>query len=534
MIFGGLLAHAQQQVHLKLTGHYLNIPIGRQARMKLLELRVGGKLSREIPVQLAEDSVDYWIFVDVSEFKGQTISLGGTVSERALKRIYQEDRINGADTLYAEGNRPQFHFTVKRGWSNDINGPIWYNGQYHLFWQSFPYGLIWNTGFMDWGHAVSKDLVHWEELDPALRPDSLGSPWSGTAVVDKNNDGGWGAGALVLYYACFDRISEQEVQCIAYSNDGGKTFQHYSGNPVINSDWELGTTSTRDPKVFWYAPGKVWVMVLFEKDGMSFFNSGDMRHWTRTSHVTGLWECPDFFELPVDGDSTKPKWVLHGGSSEYMIGSFDGGRFVPETGKLPYAEGKNARGEDILYAAESFENMPDGRRVQMAWGRVVHPGMPFTQMMLFPTEFRLKTTAQGIRLQARPIGEINSLHKTAHHVDGASLAQANLGLAAIPPGPLHIKMTFALPHGNVLRLRYQGNTLVELTSRELVAGGSASESLEILIDKTVAEIFLNDGERYIVKQLEPATNNKGLEFDGTDYGASIQSLDVYEMRSVWK
>jgi sucrose-6-phosphate hydrolase SacC (GH32 family) len=178
--------------------------------------------------------------------------------------------------------------------------------------------------------------------------------------------------------------------------------------------------------------------------------------------------------------------------------------------------------------------MPDGRRVQMAWGRVVHPGMPFTQMMLFPTEFRLKTTAQGIRLQARPIGEINSLHKTAHHVDGASLAQANLGLAAIPPGPLHIKMTFALPHGNVLRLRYQGNTLVELTSRELVAGGSASESLEILIDKTVAEIFLNDGERYIVKQLEPATNNKGLEFDGTDYGASIQSLDVYEMRSVWK
>jgi len=534
MIFGGLLAHAQQQVHLKLTGHYLNIPIGRQARMKLLELRVGGKLSREIPVQLAEDSVDYWIFVDVSEFKGQTISLGGTVSERALKRIYQEDRINGADTLYAEGNRPQFHFTVKRGWSNDINGPIWYNGQFHLFWQSFPYGLIWNTGFMDWGHAVSKDLVHWEELDPALRPDSLGSPWSGTAVVDKNNDGGWGAGALVLYYACFDRISEQEVQCIAYSNDGGKTFQHYSGNPVINSDWELGTTSTRDPKVFWYAPGKVWVMVLFEKDGMSFFNSGDMRHWTRTSHVTGLWECPDFFELPVDGDSTKPKWVLHGGSSEYMIGSFDGGRFVPETGKLPYAEGKNARGEDILYAAESFENMPDGRRVQMAWGRVVHPGMPFTQMMLFPTEFRLKTTAQGIRLQARPIGEINSLHKTAHHVDGASLAQANLGLAAIPPGPLHIKMTFALPHGNVLRLRYQGNTLVELTSRELVAGGSASESLEILIDKTVAEIFLNDGERYIVKQLEPATNNKGLEFDGTDYGASIQSLDVYEMRSVWK
>jgi fructan beta-fructosidase len=190
-------------VYLKLTRHYLNIPIGRQARMKLLELRAGDKILREIPVQLAEDSIDYWIFVDVSDLKGQKISLDGMASERALKRIYQDDRINGADTLYAESNRPQFHFTVKRGWSNDINGPIWYNGQFHLFWQSFPYGLIWNTGFMDWGHAVSKDLLHWEELDPALRPDSLGSPWSGTAVVDKNNDGGWGkdaTGALLCLF----------------------------------------------------------------------------------------------------------------------------------------------------------------------------------------------------------------------------------------------------------------------------------------------------------------------------------------------
>ncbi len=549
LLLVGFLVHAQQQVHLKLNRHYLNIPIGRQARMKLLELRAAGKVLREIPVQLAEDSIDYWIFVDVSDLKGRQVTLEGLATAKDLQRIYQDDAIAGADSLYHESNRPQYHFTVKRGWSNDINGPIWYNGQYHLFWQSFPYGLIWNTGFMDWGHAVSKDLVHWEELDPALRPDSLGSPWSGTAVVDKNNDGGWGKNAIVLYYACFDRISEQEVQCIAYSTDGGKTFEHYAGNPVINSDWELGTTSTRDPKVFWYAPAKTWVMVLFEKDGMSFFNSTDMRHWTRESHFPGLWECPDFFELPVDGDNNNKKWVLHGGSSEYFIGIFDGRQFTPETGKLSYAEGRSARGEDILYATQSFEDMPDGRRVQMAWGRIDHPGMPFTQMMLFPTEFRLKTTAQGIRLQARPIGEITALHGTAHHFDATALTQANLGLAAIRPGPLHIKMRFTLPHGNVLRLRYEGNTLVELSSHDLAVlasaddagkaipenvGASPTESLEILIDKTVAEIFLNDGQRYILKQLEPATNNKGLEFDGTDYGASIRSLDVYEMQSVWK
>lgn len=531
MLLVGALAHAQQQVHLKLTRHYLNIPIGRQSRMKLLELRAGDKVLREIPVQLAEDSIDYWIFVDVSELKGRQVTLEGASTAKALQRIYQADTIDGADSLYRESNRPQYHFTVKRGWSNDINGPIWYNGQYHLFWQSFPYGLIWNTGFMDWGHAVSKDLLHWEELDPALRPDSLGSPWSGTAVVDKNNDGGWGKDALVLYYACFDRISEQEVQCIAYSTDGGRTFEHYAGNPVINTDWELGTTSTRDPKVLWYAPAKTWVMVLFEKDGMSFFNSTDMRHWTRESHFPGLWECPDFFELPVDGDNNNKKWVLHGGSSEYFIGSFDGKRFTPETPKLSYAEGKNARGEDILYAAQSFENMPDGRRVQMAWGRIVHPGMPFTQMMLFPTEFGLKTTAAGVRLIARPIREIAQLHGTAHRWAGGSAAQANTELATVKPGPLHVVLHFTLAQGNMLRLRYGGNPLLELGPGDLQPGGN---QLELLIDKTVAEIFVNGGERYILRQLEPAVNEKGLEFDGVEYGPVIDSLQVYEMKSIWR
>jgi fructan beta-fructosidase len=531
MILVGFLAHAQQQVHLKLTRHYLNIPIGRQARMKLLEIRAGDKILRELPVQLAEDSIDYWIFVDISDFKGRQVTLEGPSTAKALQRIYQDDTINGADSLYHESHRPQYHFTVQRGWSNDINGPIWYHGQYHLFWQSFPYGLIWNTGFMNWGHAVSKDLIHWRELDPALWPDSLGSPWSGTAVVDKNNDGGWGKDALVLYYACFDRISEQEVQCIAYSTDGAKTFQHYAGNPILNTDWELGTTSTRDPKVFWYGPAKTWVMVLFEKDGMSFFNSSDMRHWKRQSHMTGLWECPDFFELPVDGDSSKKKWVLHGGSSEYMIGSFDGKEFTPETGKLRYAEGKNARGEDILYAAESFENMPDSRRVQMAWGRIVHPGMPFTQMMLFPTEFQLKTRADGIRLEAHPIREIGQLHGVAHSWANLSPAQANAELAVVKPGPLHAIIRFQLPAGNDLRIRYGGNTLLELGAEEL---HSAGNEVELLIDQTVAEIFVNGGERYILRQLKPSINAKGLELDGVEYGPVIDSLQVYEMKTAWQ
>ncbi|MFI5193420.1 MAG: glycoside hydrolase family 32 protein [Chitinophagales bacterium] len=521
---------ASGQLEMKINRHYLNIPVGYHARMKLVELRVNGKLKREFPVQLAEDSIGYWIYVDVSEFNGQKITISAPAKEQSLKRIYQDDRINGADSLYKESNRPQFHFTVKRGWNNDVNGPIYYHGQYHLFWQAFPFGLEWNTGFMYWGHAVSKDLLHWEELDPALMLDSLGSPWSGTAVIDKNNDGGWGKDALVLYYACYDRVSFKQVQCIAYSTDNGKTFKRYKGNPVIDSNRELNTTDTRDPKVFWYEPAKVWVMVLFEKDGMSFYNSTDMRKWTRTSHFEGLWECPDFFELPVDGDPAKRKWVLHGGSSEYFIGQFDGKTFTPQSEKLHYAEGQNEGGGDLLYAAESFENMPDNRRVQMAWGRINHEGMPFTQMILFPTEFSLKTTPGGIRLLARPIREIDQLHKSEKHWDHISAHQANDDLSQIKPGPLHIKLSFLLEDGNKLCLRYQGNEILSLSSKDLIPG---ENELELLIDKTVAEIFLNQGSRYIVKNLVSPRNDHSLEFDSEKYGPSVNRLQVFELKSIW-
>jgi fructan beta-fructosidase len=167
-----------QGIEMKITGTYLNIPVGNDVRAKMMQLVVNGKLQREFAVQLAEDTVSYWVYADVSAFKGQKLKINYDGSPSAIKRIYQDDKINGADSLYKESNRPQFHFTVKRGWSNDINGPIYYNGEYHLFWQAFAFGLFLNVDYMYWGHAVSKDLLHWEELEPALYLDSLGSPWS--------------------------------------------------------------------------------------------------------------------------------------------------------------------------------------------------------------------------------------------------------------------------------------------------------------------------------------------------------------------
>jgi sucrose-6-phosphate hydrolase SacC (GH32 family) len=516
---------------MHITKQNLNIPIGREAKMRVFQISVDGKLKREFPVQLAEGSIDYWIFINVSEFQGQTITLSGTATHSALDRIYQSSKIEGEDSLYKEPNRPQFHFTVKRGWSNDINGPIFYKGQYHLFWQAFPFGVTWDTGFMYWGHAVSKDLVHWRELTPALMVDKLGSPWSGSSLVDRNNDGGWGKDALVLVYTAFDRFSHKQVQCIAYSTDNGVTFTRFTGNPVLDSNSAAGTNDTRDPKVFWYEPTKRWVMVLFEKDGMSFYTSTDLKSWTWKSHFKGLHECPDFFELPVDGDTNHRKWILHGGSSVYFIGSFDGSTFTPESPELRYAEGKNANGDDVLYAAQSFADMPDGRRVQIAWGRITQQDMPFNQMMLFPTEFRLVTTRDGLRLLATPIREIEELHSKEYAWSSLTVADANQRLHLIPPGPLHVKMQVTLERDDELTIRYQGNPLATVQFGDLDKGLG---SVEILIDKSVAEIFIDGGRRYIVREIPATTNVRGIELEVGGSGSIFNTLDVYKMSSIWK
>jgi fructan beta-fructosidase len=524
-----------QSITFHITRRYLNIPVERASEMRLFQISVGGVQKREFPVQLAEHAIDYWIFLDVSEFKGSTITLTGLSGiaspsvQAALGRIYQANQIEGTATLYKESNRPQFHFTVKRGWSNDVNGPIFYKGQYHLFWQAFPFGVKWDTGFMYWGHAVSKDLIHWRELAPALMVDKLGAAWSGTSLVDHHNDGGWGKDALVLVYTAFDRTSHKQVQCIAYSIDNGATFTRAAENPVLDTNREVGSNDTRDPKVFWYEPGKRWVMVLFEKDGMSFFNSTDLKTWTRRSHHKGFHECPDFFELPIDGDMNRKKWILHGGSSSYEIGTFDGETFTAESPVLHYAEGKNLRGDDVLYAAESFGEMPDRRRIQMAWGRIQLEGMPFTQMILFPTEFKLKKTKDGLRMQAAPIDEIAQLRTKARTWSTLTVADANQKLASAGTGPLDIKLQASLETAMALRFRYDGNDLTTIASENL-----GRDQVEVLIDKGIEEVFVDSGARYITRELPLSNGGHGLELSVRQKASVINHLEIYEMKSIWK
>ena len=522
---------------IHITQRYLNIPVERGSEMRIFQISVGGIQKREFPVQLAEHAVDYWIFLDVSEFKGSTISLtgpsdlSGPSAQAALDRIYQASQIEGTATLYKESNRPQFHFTVKRGWSNDVNGPIFYKGQYHLFWQAFPFGIKWDTDFMYWGHAVSKDMIHWRELQPALMVDKLGSPWSGSSLVDHNDDGGWGKDALVLIYTAFDRISHKQVQCIAYSTDNGASFTRFVGNPVLDSNREVGSNDTRDPKVFWYEPARHWVMVLFEKDGMTFYTSADLKTWARKSHLKGFHECPDLFELPIDGDNSRKKWILHGGSSSYVIGSFDGEKFTVESPDLHYAEGKNVHGADLLYAAQSFAEMPDGRRVQLAWGRIQPEGMPFNQMMLFPTEFKLKTTKDGLRLQAAPIEEIAQLRGKARAWSTLTAADANKKLGVAGFMPLDVKLQLTLSNRDELAIEYEGNTLTTIQSADLENGRG---QVEVLIDKCVAEIFVDGGVRYIVREIAQTAGGQGLELSLGQKTSIVNHLEISEMNSIWE
>ena len=522
---------------IQITKQYLNVPVERQGEKRIFKITVEGALKREFPAQLAEHAADYWIFLDVSEFKGATITLSGPpdaahqASQAALDRIYQADKIEGAATLYKEKDRPAFHFTVKRGWNNDVNGPIFYRGQYHLFWQAYPFGLQPDVGFMYWGHALSKDLVHWRELSPALMPDKLGGVWSGTSFIDHSNAGGWGKDALVIFYTAFDPATHKQVQCIAYSADGGVTFNRFEGNPILDSNREVGSNDTRDPKVFWYEPQKHWVMVLFEKDGMSFYNSTDLKTWTRKSHLQGFHECPDLFELPVDGDKSHTKWILHGGSSAYMIGSFDGKSFTPESPELHYAEGKNLHGDDVLYAAESFGEMPDGRRVQMAWGRIPFATMPFSQMILFPTEFKLETTPGGLRMQASPIDEIAQLRSKPHTWSRLAPADANQKLANAGSGPLDIKLQASIESGDGMTLRYGGEDLATVDAGDLDKGRG---QIEILIDKGIAEIFVDGGSRYITREIPVSPGAHGLEISLKQKASAIDKLQIYNLKSIWR
>ena len=523
-------------VSFKINKQYLNFPVSHKVDRHKMTFDINGKPDLSVVIRLAPDKADYWVFKDVSAYKGKTVKIHYEGDAKGLASIYQSDEIAGQDSLYREKNRPQFHFTTRRGWINDPNGLIYYDGEYHLFYQHNPFERDWEN--MHWGHAVSKDLIHWNELADALYPDNLGTMFSGSAVIDYDNTSGFGKrNILPMVVAYTAASSDRQVQGIAYSLDKGRTFIKYDHNPVINSKEIWNSQDTRDPKMFWYAPAKHWVLVLNERDGHSIYTSTDLKTWKYESHVTGFWECPELFELAVDGNPNNTKWVMYGASGTYMIGSFNGREFTPEAGKYCYTTG-------CIYAAQTFTNIPtsDGRRIQLGWGRVTHPGMPFNGMMLLPTELTLRTTKDGIRLVSVPVKESEDLFTPVASWKSLTSDEANRDMKPFYNADcLRIKTTIKLSHATDAGFNLFGQRIIGYDMNANMLNGhfyspqdptSMELTADIFIDRTTIEVFIDGGLYSYSMERHPDVNNtEGFHFWGNRI--EVKNLEVFGVKSIW-
>jgi len=531
--------NGQSTIHdlsITISKKYINFPVSQEVNREKMSLQVEREAKLNIVIRLAPSKPDYWVFYDVTKYKGKVFKISYTGNPDGLKQIYQDDIITGQNSLYKERNRPQIHFTTRRGWINDPNGMVYYDGEYHLFYQHNPFEREWKN--MSWGHAISKDLIHWKELSDVMFPDNLGSIFSGSAVIDYNNTSGFGKKNIIPMVAIYTVDSpNNERQCIAYSLDKGRTFTKYEGNPVIDSKTKWNTKDLRDPSVFWYQPTKNWVMVLYERDGNSIYTSENLKEWKYESHITGFFECPQFFELPVDGNKNNTKWVMYGASGTYMIGKFDGKIYTPEAGKYYYGNGD-------LYAAQTFGNIPvsDGRRIQIGWGRIQQPGMPFNGIMSLPTKLTLKTTKDGIRMFNIPVKEVDMLQKKEYSWNGLDANKASEVMQQFnDTGSIRIKTIIKLSHSTDAGLNLNGQTIFKYDMNFNQINGlfyspedrtSMEISADIIIDKTSVEVFVDGGAfSYMIERKTDLKNKNGFKFFGNRI--EIKSLKVYPMESIW-
>jgi fructan beta-fructosidase len=526
------------------TKKYLQLPVKHGAEKRLLRMRIGQELVREFVIEYAEAAPDYWVWLDVSPFHGNTATLtlagirGGQA--RALDTVFQADEIKEAKGFYKERLRPQFHFTSRRGWNNDSNGMVYYAGEYHLFYQHNPFGWAW--GNMTWGHAVSTDMIHWQELDDAIHPDALGTIFSGSAVIDRENTTGFKTGAedpLVCIYTSAGGTNPWSreagnlfTQSLAYSNDRGRTWTKYAGNPVLPHV----RGGNRDPKVIWHEPTGQWCIVLYlDEKEMGFYTSKDLKTWTETSRLKCFHECPELFELPVDGDKAKTRWILYGASGDYLIGEFDGATFKPDTEAIRFHHG------DCFYASQTFNNMPDDRRVQIAWGQVPAPGMPFNQMMLFPVELTLRTTPDGLRMQAYPIREIRDLRGQRTLVTNETIQAGDNPLKALRGDCFDINALIEVGDSD-FGFRLRGHQLIYRVDTHTLTYGNRSAQvlprqgqirLRLLVDRTSMEIFANQGEVYMpMRCLPDEADTREIAFF-SEGPVTVQRMAVFELKSIW-
>ena len=486
---------------------------------------------------------------------------------------------------YDQPWRPQYHFTPPNNFMNDPNGTVFYKGEYHLFYQYNPEGNVW--GHMSWGHAISRDMVHWKNLPVALREDpGKYMVYSGSAVVDRDNTSGLCKNPdpqdrsclVAIYTAAF---KDRQKQHIAFSNDRGRSWTNYSGNPVA----DLDAADFRDPNVFWYEPQHKWVMVavLADERMLVILDSLDLKHWTKRStfgpagDTAGQWECPDLVELPVEGTSEK-KWMLiinrnpgapAGGTGvRYLIGKFDGAKFTSE---VPDAPALWADWGKDFYATNTWNDMPpsDGRRVWIGWFSNwqyanVEPTAPWRGAQSIPRTLMLRRYADGLRLVQKPTRELDSLRHEKLRISNAGLTEVNRKIRDTGAKGEVYELEGELDPGQAdeigFRLRKgkddetlvgfdaaRGEVFVDRRRSGDVSFSkdfpgrhtaklqkNASVKLHVFVDRSSIEVFANDGERVLSDRIYPPPGSEGLELYAKGTGGKIISLTMCELHSVWK
>lgn len=518
---------------LVIDRRYLHLPVRTGERKTRMRYIVAGQVAREFDIELGDGEPSFQVFSDMAPFRGRRLRIEADEIDdpMALDRIKASDALPAAATLYREPHRPQFHFTSRRGWLNDPNGLVWHDGEYHLYYQHNPYG--WNWGNMHWGHAVSRDLVRWTELPIALYPPRYGD-WcfSGSGVFDARNSSGLGTPRRPPLVIAFTSTGRGE--CVAGSIDDGRTFRELPANPVV-------THAGRDPKLIWHEPTGRWVMAVYDEaqggQAIAFHTSPDLKTWTYASRIEGFFECPDLFELPVEGVPGRRLWVLHAADGRYLLGRFDGREFHPDQ-----AEKKTLWHGDF-YAAQSYSDEPDGRRIQIGWGRgVTFPQMPFNQQMAIPCELTLREAGDGVRLFALPVRELASLRERGTVLANLDLAPGRDPLAAMTGELLDLEGEFAVGDAKRIVLTLRGvPVVVDLEKNELSCRGKVAPlepeggriGLRVLLDRGSIEAFGNDGRVALSAGVIPDDGNLSLGLAAEGGTARIVTLAVYPMRSAW-
>lgn len=567
------LANEQNIVFVKGAKKYLLLPVQDNAPEGKICIVVDNQQQGVVAnVRLARDKVDYYVPFDLSAYEGKDISIdvqGMPESSLCWKKMNLTDTF---DMTNHEKFRPVYHHTPTYGWMNDPNGMFYKDGVYHLYFQHNPYGSTW--GNMTWGHSTTTDLVNWNYEGLAIKPDAWGAVFSGSAVVDYDNTAGFGKNAVVAFYtsAKSSPWGDTQSQSMAYSLDNGKTFVKYAYNPVVTSS----KRDFRDPKVFWYAPDKHWVMILAGGQEMDIYSSKNLKDWKYESSFGakqgahgGVWECPDLVELPVEGAKEK-KWVLicninpggpfGGNAAQYFVGTFDGKKFVNES---PTQTKWMDWGKDH-YATVTFSNAPGGRCIALGWMsnwqyQTVLPTLQYRGSNTIARDLTLYRQDGELLLRCTPSPEIEKARmqkvsvpsfKVSDSYDLASLLEGNDGAYEIDmtiknSGASKIMFTLSNDKGEKVNMYY------DIMRKQFVMDRSESGKvdfsvdfpavtvapvydtdnirLRLFVDRTSIEAFGEGGKFVMTNQVFPTEPYNKMSFVSVRGNFTVKSMDVYKL-----